>query len=187
MTAVTQSEFAKRMGYAKSTVTKMKQEGRLVMTDGGLVDIDASVARIDALASPSAHHRAHAQQLQEERDAKQSGVNPEQPAPEEGIEALNLRLKKAEANKREHEADIARMDREIKAGNLLAREDVDFVLNDYGATLRGLMENLADRLAPTIAPLQTLEETHAALSEAAESLLGAMHHAMQQKAQEHST
>jgi len=184
MTTATQSEFAKRMGYAKSTVTKMKQEGRLVMTEAGLVDIEASVARIDALASPSAHHRAHALQLGEARDAKQNGT-PEK-APAEGIEALNLRLKKAEADKREHEADIARMDREFKAGNLLAKDDVDFALADFGATLRGLMENMADRLAPTVAPLQSLEETHAALSEAAQDVLSAMYDAMHRRAQEHA-
>jgi phage terminase Nu1 subunit (DNA packaging protein) len=102
----------------------------------------------------------------------------------ESIEELNRRLKKAEADKREHEADMARMERETMAGNLIAREDVEFALDDFGATLRSLMENLADRLAPVVHPLQTIEETHAALSEAAQDVLLTMHDLLAQRANE---
>lgn len=182
MTAETQSDFARRLGVAKSYITKLKQEGRVVMTDDGKVDVEASLKKLGELASPSAHHRAHALQLEEARTTPKTP--PPDPAARENLETLNLRLKKAEADKREHEADISRMDREQKAGTLLAKEDVDFALDHFGATLRGLLENYADRLAPVIQPLQTLEETHAALSDAAQYILQNMHDAMQHKAQE---
>lgn len=102
----------------------------------------------------------------------------------ENVAELNLRLKKADADIREHQADIARMDREEKAGNLIARADVEFALDDFGATLRSLMENLADRLAPVVHPLQSIEETHAALSEAAQDVLQTMHDRLAQRANE---
>ncbi|MCK9386146.1 MAG: hypothetical protein M0Q15_16165 [Nevskia sp.] len=182
MTTESRADFARRLGWNRSSVTRAVQDGRVVLI-GDLVDVDASLAKIEAMASPSAHHRAHVLQLEEARTAKQP---PADLPPElfEGIEQLNLRLKRAEANKREHEADMARMARETMAGNLIAREDVEFALDDLGATLRGLMENLADRLAPVVHPLQSIEETHAALSEAAQDVLQTVHDQLQRKAQE---
>lgn len=182
MTTETRAEFARRMGWNRSSVTRAVQDGRVVL-DGDLVDVDASLAKINALASPAAHHRAHAQQLAEDRQRKNDAVDlvmremgeTALNAAAETIEALNRRLKKAEADKREHEADMARMERETMAGNLIAREDVEFALDDFGATLRSLMENLADRLAPVVHPLQSIEETHAALAEAAQDVLQTMH------------
>lgn len=197
MTTETRADFARRMGWNRSSVTRAVQDGRVVLLDG-LVDVDASLAKIDALASPYAHHRAHVQQLEEARHAKTPTASAvaavmhayaplEDLQPTEGIEALNLRLKRAEANKREHEADMARMEKETMAGNLIAREDVEFAMDDFGATLRSLMENLADRLAPVVHPLQSIEETHAALSEAAQDVLRTVHDQLQQKATKRRT
>lgn len=191
----TRADFARRMGWNRSSVTRAVKDGRVVL-DGELVDVDASLAKINALASPSAHHRAHAQQLVEERRAKTAAaMHALAPLPAavadavsvpagESIEELNRRLKKAEADKREHEADMARMERETMAGNLIAREDVEFALDDFGATLRSLMDNLADRLAPVVHPLQTIEETHAAINEAAQDVLQTMHEQLARRAME---
>lgn len=50
---MSQAEFARRAGYAKSYVTALKQAGRLVMTADGRVDAAASVARIEATRDPN--------------------------------------------------------------------------------------------------------------------------------------
>ena len=194
MTTESRADFARRMGWNRSSVTRAVQDGRVVLS-GGLVEVEASLQKIDALASPYAHHRAHSQQLEEARHAKtpdfgtyaaavlQASALPAAPLPAgESIEELNRRLKKAEADKREHEADMARMERETMAGNLIAREDVEFALDDFGATLRSLMENMADRLAPVVHPLQSIEETHAALAEAAQDVLQTVHDQLQRRA-----
>lgn len=183
MTLETRADFARRMEWHRSSVTRAVDDGRVVLCNG-MVDVEASLKKIEALASPYAHHRAHALQLEEDRTAKNAPTPPAEPpevtkAKSESLDALNLRLKTAEADKREHEADIARMDREFKAGNLLAREDVEFALDNYGATLRGLLENIADRMAPMIQPLQTLEEVHAALNSMAQEVLQTMHDQLQ--------
>lgn len=182
MTTESRADFARRLGWNRSSVTRAVQDGRVVMI-GALVDVDASIAKIEAMASPSAHHRAHVLQMEEARTAKQPTADLP-PAVAEGIEQLNLRLKRAEANKREHEEAITRMDREERAGNLIAREDVEFALDDFGATLRSLMENFADRMAPVVHPLQSIEETHAALAEAAQDVLQTVHDQLQRRAQE---
>lgn len=184
-TLETRADFARRMEWHRSSVTRAIEDGRVVLCNG-MVDVEASLKKIEALASPYAHHRAHAIQLEDARAAKTEAPAPDDP-PEvaktkvESAESLNLRLKTAEANKREHEAEIARMDREFKAGNLLAREDVEFALDNYGATLRGLLENIADRMAPMIQPLQTLEEVHAALNSMAQEVLQTMHDQLQRR------
>jgi hypothetical protein len=197
VTTESRADFARRMGWNRSSVTRAVQDGRVVLSNG-LVDVEASLEKIEALASPYAHHRAHSQQLEEARHTKTPTAGAvaaamralaplEAPASlpaGESIEELNRRLKKAEADKREHEADMARMERETMAGNLIAREDVEFALDDFGATLRSLMENLADRLAPVVHPLQAIEETHAALSEAAQDVLQTMHDRLAQRANE---
>lgn len=184
MTLESRAKFARRLKWNRSSVTRAVKDGR-VLLEGNLVNVEESLRRIDALAHPAPHHQAHARQLEEQRNAKTQGeggqvtngsagsaLAPEKP--QEGIEALNLRLKRAEADKREHEAEMTRMERETMAGNLIAREDVEFALDDFGATLRSLMESFADRLAPVVYPLQSIEETHAALADAAQDVLAAM-------------
>lgn len=186
MTTETRAAFARRMGWNRSSVTRAVQDGRVVL-QGDMVDVEASLAKIEALAHPAPHHQAHVRQLEEARAAKVSGEGgkPEgEDKPKEDVEALNLRLKRAEADKREHEAESARMDREERAGNLVRREDVEFALDDFGATLRGLLENFADRYAPVVHPMQTMEETHAALADAAGDVLKTMNQSLLKLAQE---
>lgn len=180
MTLESRADFARRMGWNRSSVTRAVADGRVVLVDDQ-VDVETSLQKINALSSPYPHHQAHARQLEEQRQQKET---PALPASKESVELLNLRLKKADADKREYEAEIARMDRDIKAGNLIAREDVEFVLDDFGATLRSLMENFADRYAPIVHPLQTIEETHAALSEAAQDVLQTLHDLIKRHAHE---
>lgn len=189
MTTESRADFARRMGWNRSSVTRAVKDGRVVL-DGDRVDVDASLVKINALASPAAHHRAHAQQLVEDRHTKTAAalhaLSPLPPADGESvqvaagesIEELNRRLKKAEADKREHEAEMARMERETMAGNLIAREDVEFALDDFGATLRSLLDGFADRLTPVVHPLQSIDETHAILDEAAHDVLQTMHDQM---------
>lgn len=54
---VTRSEFARLRGYAASYVNKLMRAGRLVLSaDTMMVDVEASIARIDATAErPVAH------------------------------------------------------------------------------------------------------------------------------------
>lgn len=184
MTLETRAAFARRLKWNRSSVTRAVKDGR-VLLEGKFVNVEESLRRIEALAHPAPHHQAHARQLEEQRSAKtqgeggqvmNSGAGSAQPPEkqQEGIEALNLRLKRAEADKREHEAEMTRMERETMAGNLIAREDVEFALDDFGATLRSLMESFADRLAPVVYPLQSIEETHGALADAAQDVLATM-------------
>lgn len=52
MSRESKSAFARRMGVAPSYVTKMKDEGRLVVVDGQ-IEVEASLARMDATKDPN--------------------------------------------------------------------------------------------------------------------------------------
>lgn len=203
MTLETKAAFATRLGFDRSIFSR-KKDGIKTLPDwlvlnGDLVEVEESIRRREAMASSLPHHRAHALQLETERQSRTDDQTrtEEKETSDTGtshlkknadkqneIETLNLRLKRSEANIREHDEEIKRMERELKAGSLLPREAVEYALDDYGAELRGLLENLADRMAPIIHPLQTLEEVHAALTDMAQEVLQSMHDKLQQRAHE---
>ena len=200
MTLETKSQFARRLGIDKSHLSR-KKDGKpnppewLVM-DGDLVNVEESIRLREIFASPKPHHVAHAQQLADGRHAKtptaeavaaaMRAMEPLEPplAGRESPEAASLRQKIATADRLEHEADKARMEREQMAGNLIQREDVWFALDDMGAILRTLMDNFADRITPIVHPLQSYEEQHAANAEFAQDVLQTMSDRLAQRANE---
>ena len=50
---VLRAEYARRRGWNKSTATRYAQAGKLVLTDDGLVDVEASDRLIESLADPA--------------------------------------------------------------------------------------------------------------------------------------
>lgn len=53
MTYLTKSEFAARRGWSKSYVSKLASQDRLVLTDDGKVDVEATEALLVESADPS--------------------------------------------------------------------------------------------------------------------------------------
>lgn len=160
------SEFAAIINRVPSYVTKLKQSGRLVLDERGKVRVEESKARI--LETESGQHERGREyqrgQRGEQEPQEGEGEDPEADATKRNTRAFHdNRIAAANADMRELEAAKAK-------GELVDRADVDFVLNDYGATVRGLLQRLADRLSPQVYPLKTLEETHAAIVEAVDEL-----------------
>lgn len=180
MTLETQAAFSRRIGKDKSHVTRLKQAGRLVMK-GRRVDVEKSLKRIEATESPEPHHRAHADQLADGR--KEKPVSPEKNASIEQIgKALKLetyKLQKAKAEKAAMEADKL-------AGSLVDKEEVEFVLKDFGKTLSGLLESLPDRLSGTLASLGgDISKIHKELEDAINDLQMEMSSHMSRKREHH--
>lgn len=172
----TLSEFARLLGVEPSYITKLKQAGRLVLVNKR-VDVEASKALIKQTEGGS--HEPVRERWSEERakkspadPAESEPLTPETPADPDQNGVVPAYGSRAHWEKmdREEVYRIRRIERLKLEGSLVPIADVDFVLDDYGATLRGLLENMADRLAPQVYPMQTLEETRAVLSEAMEEL-----------------
>jgi hypothetical protein len=158
----TRAAFARRLGVHRSHITRAMQAGRLVMQDG-LVDVEASQARMALTESPMPHHEANRLRIADDKTAQNdageaiASESPSSPGqavsaqPPAETESAGLRLRMASAKEREAKAEIAAMERDKMAGLLVERSEVEFVLRDFGNTLRSLLEALPDRLAPVLA------------------------------------
>ncbi|MBE0454854.1 MAG: hypothetical protein IBX58_14380 [Roseovarius sp.] len=183
-TIVTKKTLAQELGCTAQYVSKLIRQGRVVLTeDGRQVKLEESIALIRATEGGRTDV---AQRHAEGRQKTEQPQQPEQPTASDDQRVNEARLLKSlsDARRAAAQADQEEMERDKMAGKLLAKEDVDYVLQDYGATLRSLLENLPDSLAPVVAPLTTLEETHAAISEAVEGLQQQMADTMKRRAEE---
>jgi len=179
MEPVRLAEFARLIKRSPSYVTGLRQAGRLVMR-GNKVDVKASKKRIEETESGSRPAVAVREHWENERGQGNDGAEAPPPDDSESDNGERTRAywdrREAAARAQQRELELAKM-----KGDLVSREDVDFVLTDFGAVWRGLLENLADRLAPQVYPLTTLEETHTAISEAAEELQREMAETMRRR------
>ncbi len=179
------AEFARLLGVSRSYIAKLRDHGRLFLSDDGKrVMVAASRRRIAQTESgrrPDVKER-HAGQRGAELPPPPEATSGESPppGPDDDAPAVGSRAY-WERIDREEIARMRQLDRRKMEKELVERDDVDFVLNDFGATLRGLLENLPDRLAPQVYPLTTLEETHAVLSEAVENLQREMAESMKRR------
>lgn len=156
------------------------KQGLVVVVDGK-VDVDASMERLKAHvgARPDVAER-HAI----EHAAKSAGVpeSADQTQPNMPLDKIRHLRALSDARIKAAEAEMREMERDKLAGRLVDKEDVEFVLKDYGATLRSLMETFADRVAPLVLPLDNLDDVHAVLTEEAARVVTDLAEAMRRKA-----
>lgn len=138
-----QAEFARLQGWSKSYVTALKQAGRLVLADDGLVDVQASLARIQATT-----------------EAVERASPPAVPPPQ-----------RADRDRKEfYDAENARLDLEERLGRLMRAEQVLEAVADAGALFAAQLDALPARLAPELAGLGGDEgRIQAVLAEALEA------------------
>lgn len=165
MTAETQSAFARRLGKSRQYVSQLKDAGRLVLTDDGLVDAEASLALISATEDPAKSGVA-------ERHARQRAGGGAEMG--ERLEKAGPTFKVWQARKMKADAEMAEQERDRRAGILVPREAAEYAIDDVAAGVRASLENLPGRWAPILFPLQTLEEFQAAMVEMIEAELRAM-------------
>lgn len=188
MKKMTRSEYAKLKGVNKSTVTRWVSAGRLVIDADGFIDVDASEALLAQTESPYLHHQARSASVAADKSASNFDATDENSALSqmmEGADAVAMRLKRAMAKEREAKAEHAAIELDKLTGALVERSDVDFLIADFGATLRGMVENMPDRLAPTLAAhAGNVNALHASLRGAMHDFLNDMSSHMQRRAQE---
>lgn len=163
---VTQIEFARLEGIAKSYVTQLKQAGRLVMQDD-LVDVEASRALIAQTADPAKDAVAANWQAQrEESKAEKTAA-----ADTNQTEEIGSNYQAARAVKEKYNAMQAKLDYERAVGEVVARDAVVYRTNDAATTFRVQMERLPDILAPQLAAESNEREIRLILADAIESAL----------------
>lgn len=124
--ACNQAEFGRLHGWGKSYVSKLKLQGRLVFTHDKLVDVRASLARIQA----------------------ETGAPERASAP-----AVSPSTRSDRDRQAFYDAEKSKLDLEERIGALLAADQVLSALADAAVTLRTSLETWPDRLSPEIAAL----------------------------------
>lgn len=154
MTHLSQAAFAARLGVRRSYVTRLKQEGRLVMSaDGQWVDVEASQARIAETADPGKvavaerHAAARGAAVGDKTPPKTDADGDGEPA------AGTPDYQKARARREEANASMAEMELAERAGQLMETAAVRAAGADAGATCRGTLETMGAILAPQLATL----------------------------------
>jgi len=151
MTHLTKSEFAARHGWSKSYVSKLAKQERLVLTDDGKVDVDATELRLAETADPSkAAVAARHEENRVERDVRsqlQPGLGPlAVPQPDLAPGGAH-NFQKAKAHREYYLAQLAEAEFNKVQGNLVERKAVEDAAYMAGRMLRDQLFGLAPQLA----------------------------------------
>jgi len=140
MTTVSQAEFARMEGEARSYITALKGADRLVMTEDGKVDVEASRARIAGTSDPNRD------------DVAQRHAENRQAAPVEASQSdkIGSSYQAARAVKEKFSAMQAKLEYERAIGKVVEKSEVEGAIADVVTAFRQRLENLPHRIAPEI-------------------------------------
>jgi phage terminase Nu1 subunit (DNA packaging protein) len=183
MRHVSQADFARLCGVNRSTVNRWLKAGRIEADAQGRIDPEAAQRLRIATESPAPHHQARKAQFDEARAASgmaEGAIDApagSQAADEdpESLEGVGIALKRATLALQQRKAEREALEVDRIAGALVDRADVEYVIGDFGATLRGLLEGLPDRLAGEIASHQgNVNAIHKSLEDVSREMLQAL-------------
>lgn len=173
MTALKQIDFAELLGVARSYVTKLKADGRLVMTPEGLVDVEQSRDRISATADLNRDDVASRWAAQRDRAEAPAPDEPDAvKAPEVDTPAAGT-FAAARARKETAQAEIAEMERDKIRGLLIERPAIEAAIEDVMTTVRQALEQQPHRVAPMLVG-HDLDQIRATLKQENHSILSEM-------------
>lgn len=159
---MTRSQFAAHIDCAKSYVTKLGNQGRLVLADDGRVRVAETLALIRATTGAP------------ERASEIILSTPAAPAPaDEEHRPLYIDWKD---RKERAQAEMAEMDVMQRRGQLLEADQVRAVVVSAATQLRTRLEMLPDQLAPVLAASSDEQHIRAQLAQHIEAALADLAH-----------
>jgi phage terminase Nu1 subunit (DNA packaging protein) len=174
MSGVNQTEFARISGYAKSYVTQLKQDGRLVLNDDGSIDPDSSIARIAETSDPARTGVAERHAAGRRGKSRAGSANETDLDGNEvhgAAEKTGMGYKYHQERKMKADADMAEVELAEKQRHLIPIESAEFAIADLAAAVRSRLEILPPRLAPALANIGDAAELETRLVEAIEEEL----------------
>ena len=159
--AISQAAFARENGWVESFVTKLKHDGRLVMNADGKVMADESLTLIRETEGgrPDVASR-HAKARSRDKSADRGDVEERVASTYQASRALNEKYK----------AMRTKLEYELAAGNVIARENVESAFRFVGGALAGLLENLPGQYASLLAPVTDTDDMERLLAEMCETM-----------------
>lgn len=141
-------DFALSRGWSPSYVTKLKDQGRLVMNaDGTLVDVEATVARLAESSDPGKKYVAdrHAE-ARVQRDVGQH-IKHDAPEAREESASSDQTFWKAKAKRETALAELAELELAKELGHLVEADAVHRALAEASRMLRDMILAVPSRVA----------------------------------------
>ncbi|MGS0737982.1 terminase small subunit [Pseudomonas sp. GG8] len=149
MTVISKTEFAARRGWAKSYVSKLANQDRLVLTEDGKVELEATEALLAESADPS--KAAVAQRHERLRLQREAQITAEEPAVPQIGQAADFQKSRA---LREHYLALQEQANFHKSqGSLVLLEAVQTGAYNAGRMLRDQLLGMPPQLAPELAAM----------------------------------
>jgi hypothetical protein len=185
---LTRAEFARRAGYQRSYVTRLGQQGRLVLSDDGRkVWLNASVAQIKSTKDPSrsSDQARAAAAKRHQPDAEPStgapiapeaadspaGASAASQADGDDVATPSGRYADWRVRSERAKALAAERDLAISLGDLLRSDDVRAAVSAAFTEARSRLECLPDQLAPVLAGLPSEQAVRMRLTDEFELVL----------------
>lgn len=170
-------EFAQRvLSRSPSYVTQLGDSGRLVLhPNGKWVDVQASLDRIEATASPDKQPVAdrHAENREKKQNpaAVESKKEQAPPAPSTTEEDVGKTFHASKAVKEKYLALAARRDYEKSIGLLIDAHEAYYHMANVMTTCRAALERVPTQLAPQVVGLNDESKVQQMLAEYIENVL----------------
>lgn len=162
MTLEHQAAFARRIQRDKGYITRLKQAGRLVMS-GRLVDVEASIARIQATRGDRFDVSARAESARVAKPAEPA-ANDADLGPLD-LDAIGRRTRIAQMLEKEASARLKAREDQESAGELVRRSAVQKLLADAATVILSAGETLPDRVAPLLVMVADQAKIRAVLAD----------------------
>jgi len=139
------AQFARRKGWHRSTATRRAQQGKLVLTEAGLVDVEASEARLAATSDPTKEgvRQRHARN----RQSAGAGDTTKASSNDTTYQLLTKHRAAAEYNR----AELLRLELEEKEGRLVDADAVRKYAFGLARAARNALVHLRFRIDPLLA------------------------------------
>ena len=143
MPLIKRSAFADAHGWHRSYVSRLVQQGVIVLTADGRVDVDDADRRIAAARDPKKQHVT-------DRHAKARAGGRPPPAPD-GSASTNATYHQAKTSRAGFEARMAKLKYEKAIGELIPAADVQRHVFESFRRVASALDQIADLLAPMVA------------------------------------
>lgn len=164
MKELSQTEYAAERGWSPAYVTKLKRQGRLVLTPAGKVNVEATDRLIESTRDPARggdRRPGAGEGLGDVPGARAAAA----PGAQRAGGGEFQTYKEAARRERIAKARIAELELAEKTGQLVRRQEVEAAIFGLSRQTMEALDALADRLASQLAAESDVARVHALLTE----------------------
>lgn len=165
MTVMSKAEFADSRGWSRPYVSKLGKQGRLVLTEAGKVDVEATLALLSDTADPSKAGVAERHQQERVEKGVHALVSPLAPPSSLPTSGGGDTYQKARAHRETYLALLAEDEFLKGRGELVERKAVDRAAFAAARTLRDLILGLPPKAAGELIAITDTWEMERRLTE----------------------